>query len=95
VGFETTIPAFSRVTTVHGLDRTVQIWRLSANMMNKQSRTADMVWSSGFVVERGVAVHDRTVSFLFRLSNISLSRTFFWTSYSGIVCDWLLAVDRS
>jgi len=32
------------------------IWRVAANILNKQSRTADKGWSSSFGVERGSAV---------------------------------------
>jgi hypothetical protein len=30
-----------------------QIWRVSGNIINKQSRTVDRGWSSSFVVGRG------------------------------------------
>jgi hypothetical protein len=32
----------------------LQIWRVAANILNKQSWTADKVWSSSFGVGRGV-----------------------------------------
>jgi hypothetical protein len=31
----------------------LQMWRVTANMLNKQSRTADRGWSSGFGVGQG------------------------------------------
>jgi hypothetical protein len=31
----------------------LQVWRVAANILNKQSRTVDKGWSSGFGVERG------------------------------------------
>jgi hypothetical protein len=31
----------------------LQIWRVAANILYKQSRTADKVWSSSFGVGRG------------------------------------------
>jgi hypothetical protein len=31
----------------------LQIWRVAANILNKQSRTADKVWSSSLGVGRG------------------------------------------
>jgi hypothetical protein len=36
-----------------GNDR--QIWRVTANVLNKQSRTADKGWSSSLGVGRGAA----------------------------------------
>jgi hypothetical protein len=32
---------------------TLQVWRVAANILNKQSRTADKGWSSNFGVGRG------------------------------------------
>jgi hypothetical protein len=32
---------------------TIQIWRVAATILNKQSRTADKGWSSSLVVGRG------------------------------------------
>jgi hypothetical protein len=31
----------------------LQVWRIAANILNKQSRTADKGWSSSLVVGRG------------------------------------------
>jgi hypothetical protein len=35
------------------LEEQPPIWRVTANILNKQSRTADKGWSSGFGVARG------------------------------------------
>jgi hypothetical protein len=32
----------------------LQVWRVAANILNKQSRTADKKWSSSWGVGRGV-----------------------------------------
>jgi hypothetical protein len=32
---------------------TFQVWRVAANILNKQSRTSDKGWSSSLVVGRG------------------------------------------
>jgi hypothetical protein len=37
----------------------LQMWRLVASLLNKQSRTADNVWSSSSDVERGVTAPHR------------------------------------
>jgi hypothetical protein len=37
----------------------LQIWRVVAKILNKQSRTADKGWSSIFGVERGLTTHHR------------------------------------
>jgi hypothetical protein len=32
----------------------IQVWRVAENILNKQSRTAEKVWSSSLGVERGL-----------------------------------------
>jgi hypothetical protein len=45
-------PCMSRPQVADGGDG-LQIWRVAANILNKQSRTADKGWSSSFGVGRG------------------------------------------
>jgi hypothetical protein len=42
----------------------VQIWRVSANILNKQSRIADTGWSCGFGLDVGLTIPDRKNSSL-------------------------------
>jgi hypothetical protein len=44
--------SMSRPQVADGGD-TLQVWRVAANMLNKQSRTADKGWSSSWGVGRG------------------------------------------
>jgi hypothetical protein len=37
----------------------LQIWRVAANILNKQSRTADRGWCSSLGVGRGLTTHHR------------------------------------
>jgi hypothetical protein len=43
----------ARLQVAHGRDG-LQIWRVAANILNKESRSLDKVCSSSLVVERGV-----------------------------------------
>jgi hypothetical protein len=42
----------------------LQIWRVAANMLNKQLRTADMGWSSSLGVWRGLTAHRKKSTML-------------------------------
>jgi hypothetical protein len=43
-----------------------QIWRVAANILNKQSRTAEREWPSTLVVGRGLTTPHRKTLYLLR-----------------------------
>jgi hypothetical protein len=49
----------------------LQIWRVTVNILNKQSRTSDRGWSSSLGFGRGLTIHHRKNSNLLR--NVSHS----------------------
>jgi hypothetical protein len=50
----------------------LQIWRVAANILNKQSRTADSGWSSSLGVGRGLTTLRRKTQYLLRITTHSL-----------------------
>jgi hypothetical protein len=62
------------VPCLHGMARPqvadrgdgLQIWRVAANILNKQSRTADSGWSSSLGVGRGLTIPHRKTLYLLR-----------------------------
>jgi hypothetical protein len=50
----------------------LQIWRVAANILNKQSRTADSGWSSSLGVGRGLRTLPRKIHYLLRITTHSL-----------------------
>jgi hypothetical protein len=50
----------------------LQIWRVAANMLNKESRTADSGWSSSLGVGRGANNPPRKTQYLLEITTHSL-----------------------
>ena len=53
------------------------IWRVAANILNKQSRTADKRWSTSFGV--GLGANNSSTQKRFTLRNVHTERTRLWT----------------
>jgi hypothetical protein len=75
-----TLAMFKWVHCHHGMARPrvadrgdgLQIWRVSSNILNKQSRTADSGWSSSLGVGRGLTTLPHKTQYLFRNTTYSL-----------------------
>jgi hypothetical protein len=50
----------------------LEIWRVAANILNKQSRTADSGWSSSLGVGRGLTTLPHKTHYLLRITTHSL-----------------------
>jgi hypothetical protein len=50
----------------------LQIWRVAANILNKQSCTADSGWSTSLGVGRGLTTLPRKAQYLLRITTHSL-----------------------
>jgi hypothetical protein len=60
----------------------LQIWRVAANILNKQSRTADKGWSSMWVVVRGA--NNSSPSIINLLRNVT----------KGLGPSWMLWINN-
>jgi hypothetical protein len=71
---KTCVRKFSNVARPRVADRGdgLQIWRVAANILNEQSRTADSGWSSSLGVGRWVTTLPRKTQYLLRTTTHSL-----------------------
>jgi hypothetical protein len=67
------------------MEEVLQVWRVAANILDKQSRTADKRWSSSLGVGRGATTPHRKNFLLFRnVSKCRGSRLILWHDLSNV-----------
>jgi hypothetical protein len=65
----------------------LQIWRVAANILNKQSRRADKGWSSSFGVGVGSTTHHKKISLLRNVTKVLGLGSILWLNDLRLVSD--------